>query len=582
MADTAGVEGQAGFDEQFDFVVVGSGGGSMCAGLVMRDAGKSVLVLEKTEFLGGTTARSGGDMWIPNNSVQKRDGVEDSDERSDLYLDSIVGDDPTALGATRERRRTYVREAPRMLDFIIAQGVKITRPKWRPDYYDDAPGGHAQGRTVSPMLFDINKLGPWKAKLRPGMLPFPVKLTEGFLIANKKQSWRGKLAYGRVAFRVIWTKIAGKHLATAGQALQGQMLYAAIRTGVTLRTESPVTSLIEEDGAITGVVTVKDGRPWRVGARLGVLVNAGGFAHNQRMRDQYAPGTRNEWSMAAEGDTGEMIEEMARHGAALSQMEERVGFQVSMAPGAEAHWMKPGMQNVTAAPHAILVDQSGVRYQNEGGSYMAFCKGMLERNKTVPAVPSWAILDNQYLAKYMLNGTMAGTKKPQAWFDSGYMRKADTVEDLARQLKIDPAALKGTVDRFNGFVEANNDADFHRGARTYDGWLGDFTHKPSMTLGKISQAPFYALPVVPGDVGTYGGAVTDVHARVLRADGSVIHGLYATGVSSASVMGRFYPGAGCSVGPSLTWGYVAAKHAAARENEPVTPAKPGRGRRQAA
>jgi 3-oxosteroid 1-dehydrogenase len=299
-----------------------------------------------------------------------------------------------------------------------------------------------------------------------------------------------------------------------------------------------------------------------VGSRLGVLVNAGGFARNQRMRDRYQPGVLTQWSLASPGDTGEMIEEMMHHGAAVAQMEERVGHQITLPPGTESSEFKPTAQRLTAAPHAILVDQSGVRYMNEGGSYMAFSKGMLERNKTVPAVPSWAVFDSQYMRKYMLAGTLPGSQKPQHWYDSGYLKRADTIEGLARQLNTEPATLKATVERFNAFVAKNQDEDFHRGERAYDRWLGDPLHKPSQTLGSISAPPLYSLPVFPGDVGTYGGVVTDEYARVLHEDGSAIPGLYATGVSTASVMGRIYPGAGGSVGPAFTFGYIAAKHAA--------------------
>jgi 3-oxosteroid 1-dehydrogenase len=280
------------------------------------------------------------------------------------------------------------------------------------------------------------------------------------------------------------------------------------------------------------------------------------------MRDRYQPGTSVEWTQVAPGDTGEMIQEMMRHGAAIAQMEEMVGYQMTIPPGHENDYVKPNIQNVTAAPHVILVDQSGVRYMNEAGSYMAYCKGMLQRNKVVPAVPGWAIFDSQFLRNYMFAGTMPGTNKPRRWFDEGYLRKADTVEDLARLIKIETATLRATVERFNGFVAKNRDEDFHRGDRAYDRWLGDPYHKPSETLGMIGKTPFYAIPVYPGDVGTYGGVVTDAHARVLRNDGSVIPGLYATGVSTASVMGRVYPGAGSSVGPSFVWGYIAAEHAA--------------------
>jgi len=552
------------FDQIFDFVVVGCGGGSMCAGLLMKSTGKSVLILEKTSVVGGTTARSGGVMWIPNNPFMKRDGVEDSFERAAAYLDAVAGNQGDAPGSSRQRRTTYLTEAPAMVEFLGTQGVKLTRVAEWPDYYDERPGGSAAGRTVVAELFDANELGVWKPKLRPSFIraPVPATLEEMLELPGLKRSWRVKLLLLKLVLRGVVAKITGKDWVAGGAALQGRMLQAALRTGVEIRTDSPVSELVVENGAVTGVVTVKEGRPWRVGARLGVLVNAGGFAHNQRMRDLYQPGISVNWTMAAPGDTGEMIEEMMRRGAAIAQMEERVGTQVTLPPGAQESEFKPTAQGMTASPHAILVDQTGVRYMNEGGSYMAYCKGMLERNKTAPAVPSWAVFDSQYLRNYMLAGTMPGSKKPQRWYDEGYLRTAETIEALAEKLNIAAATLKATVERFNRFVSQNRDEDFNRGERAYDRWLGDPFNKPSETLGSISEAPFYAVPVLPGDVGTYGGVVTDEYARVLRQDGSVIPGLYATGVSTASVMGRAYPGAGSSIGPSFVWGYVAAKHAA--------------------
>jgi 3-oxosteroid 1-dehydrogenase len=556
------------FDELFDFVVVGSGGGSMCAGLVMRSAGKSVLILEKTSLVGGTTSRSGGVMWIPNNPFMKRDGVEDSFEKASTYLEAVSGGQSDAPGASRERRRTYLTEAPAMVEFLGSQGVKLTRVKEWPDYYDERPGGLAPGRAVVAELFNANELGSWKQKLRPTFIraPVPATLEELMELPGLKRSWRVKMLLLKLVVRGIIAKLTGKEWVAGGAALQGRMLQAATRAGVEIRPDSPVSELVVEGGAVKGVVTVKDGRLWRVGARLGVLVNAGGFAHNQRLRDRYQPGTSVKWTMASPGDTGEMIEEMMRLGAAIAQMEERVGCQVTLPPGAEENEFKPTAQGMTASPHVILVDQTGVRYMNEGGSYMAYCKAMLERNETVPAVPSWAVFDNQYMRNYMLAGTMPGSQKPQRWYDEGYLRKADTIEEMARKLNIEPATLKRTVERFNEFVARNRDEEFHRGERAYDRWLGDPFNKPSETLGSIIEPPFYAVPVLPGDVGTYGGVVTDEYARVLRKDGSVIPGLYATGVSTASVMGRAYPGPGSSVGPSFVWGYVAAKHATTAKN----------------
>jgi 3-oxosteroid 1-dehydrogenase len=564
-------------DEVFDFVVVGSGGGSMCAGLLMRSTGKSVVILEKTTLVGGTTSRSGGVMWIPNNRFMKRDGVEDGFEKAATYLDAVSGNHTDAPGATRERRLKYLTEAPCMVDFLVSQGIRLTRASEWPDYYDDLPGGSVAGRTVVAELFNVKELGPWMQKLQPSSIqapvppllerlkiPAPATVEELMELAGLKRSWRVKMLAARLVLRGLAARLSGKRWVAGGAALQGRMLQAALRTGVQIRTESPVSELIVEAGAVKGVVTTKDGRPWRVGARLGVLVNAGGFARNQRMRDRYQPGISAKWTMAIAGDTGEMIEEMMRHGAAIAQMEERVGNQLTLPPGAEEREFKPTVQGMTASPHVILVDQTGARYMNEGGSYMLYCQTMLERNKVVPAVPSWAVFDSQYLSKYLLPGTLPWSPAPQSWFDSGYMKKADTIEGLAQQLKIDASTLRGTVERFNRFVAKNRDEDFHRGDRAYDRWLGDAFNKPSETLGAIEEAPFYAIPVIPGDVGTYGGVVTDEQARVLREDGSVIPGLYATGVSTASVMGRAYPGAGSSVGPSFVWGYVAAKHATNR------------------
>jgi len=563
-----------GMDEVFDFVVVGSGGGSMAAGLVMRTAGKSVVVLEKTDKVGGTTARSGGVMWVPNNRFMAEDGVEDSFEKSMTYMDATVGMYDDAPGATRERRQTYVSQAPAMVDFLVKQGVKLRRVKYYPDYYDDRPGGSVPGRTVVAELFNVNELGrEWAKKLRPNFLQMPGALDEFFWVGAFNRSWKGKYMLAKVGLRGALAAVTGKHWVTAGAALQGRMLQAALKAGVDIRDNSPVKSFIVEDGAVKGVVIERDGRDWRIGSKLGVLVNAGGFSQNAEMRAKYTPGSSHKWTAASPGDTGEMIQTMMGMGAAVAQMNEMVGNQMAIPPGKDnsngqgVELSTVGGQMDLAKPHAILVDQSGVRYQNEGGSYMEFCQNMIKRNETVPAIPSWWVMDEQFLKTYMFCGTMPGSKKPQEWYDTGFLKRADTIEALAELCSVEPLRLKATVDRWNADVRAGRDTEFGRGDRDYDNWLGDQVHKPVRALGTIEKGPFYAVPMVPGDVGTYGGVLTDVHARVLREDGSPILGLYATGTSTASVMGRCYPGAGASVGPSFTFGYVAARHAANLSNQ---------------
>ncbi len=561
------------FDETFDFVTVGSGGGALCSGLVMRSLGKSVVVLEKMPRIGGTCSRSGGVMWIPNNRFMKEDGVADSYEKSMEYMEATAGRSLDAPGTTPERRSAYVTEGTKMVDFLVENGIKLRRVKYWPDYYDDRPGGSKEGRTVIADLFNTNELGAWRDRLEPNFMKIPAYHFEGFDIALQKSSIKGKIALLKVGMRIVMAKLTGKRWISSGGALQGRMMKANLAAGVGLRVNNPVKSFIQDDkGAIRGVVCEKDGKSWRVGANLGVLVNAGGFSHNQEMRDKYQPGTSVEWTATPGGSTGEMILEMMKLGAAIGQMEEMVGNQMSIPPGVKNNGdgielsAVGGQMNITK-PHSIIVDQSGVRYMNESGSYMEFCQNMLARNKTVPAVPSWWIVDQKYMDKYMYTATMAGTKKPQEWYDSGFLKRADTLEALAGMIAVDPAVLRGTVDRFNADARKGVDTEFGRGNRAYDNFLGDFYREDgSHTLGPIEQGPFYAAPMVPGDVGTYGGVVTDVNARVLREDGSVIEGLYATGISTASVMGRIYPGAGSSVGPSFVFGWIAAKHAAGAGN----------------
>ncbi|WP_254602054.1 FAD-binding protein [Sphingomonas bacterium] len=552
-------------DETFDFVVVGSGGGSMCAALVMAAVGKKTLILEKTDLIGGSTAMAGGVMWIPNNPFQKPEGVEDSYDKALTYLDALGGDRANAPGGTRERQMAYLSEAPKMIDFLIDKGIKLRRIPYWPDYNDDLPGGSEEGRTVVAELFDSNELGEWKKKLRPNFLALPAKLDEAMKVGRFKTTWAGKRMLARIVLRAVTQKIQGKHYVTAGNALQGRMLQAAVKAGVEFRTDAAVHRLVTDaKGAVTGVVATIDGKETRIGSRNGVLVNAGGFARNQRMRDKYQPGTSVKWTYACVGDTGEMIEEMMRIGADIAQMEEMVGCYMALPP--EVNDTPSMVQGDVSSPHSMMVDQSGVRFIREAQSYMTFGQQMLAHDKITPCIPSWMIFDTQYLKKYMLAGSMPGTKKPQNWYDSGFLKKGETIEELAAACKLDPRVLRAQVDRFNGFARNGKDEDFHRGDRAYDNYLGDPAHKPSPTLGTIEKGPFYAVEIYPGDVGTYGGVVTDVQARVLREDGSPIPGLYATGTSTASVMGRSYPGAGSSIGPAFTWGYVAAKDAANAHN----------------
>lgn len=557
-------------DTRYDFVIVGSGAGAFCAALVMRAAGKRVLVLEKTGLVGGTTAMSGGVMWIPGNRFLAGDGIADSPEQANTYLDHVVGDHDDTPGATRERRATYVEQAPAMIDFLCDQGIQLRRvPVW-PDYCD-APGALAEGRTVVSELFDTNQLGEWKERLRPGFLPLPAYLEEAMQLPDMKRCWPSRRVLARVLGRTLGSRLRGKHLVTAGQALQGQLLHAALQAGVEIRTGAAVGELLVEEGRVSGVVATVDGARQRFGANKGVLLNAGGFSRNQAMRDRYQPGTSAEWTLTAEGDTGEVIEEAMRLGAAVAQMEERVGNPVAFPPDKQPAGPVV-VHGDLAKPHSLLVDQGGTRYMCEANSYVEVSRGILRRNEVAPASPSWLVLDSRFLATYPLAGNMRGSRKPASWSDEKFLRRGDSIEALASACDIPPDALRATVDRFNEQVRQGRDEDFQRGEQVYQRWLGDgLLPKGAQTLGTVERGPFYAIPVYPGDVSTFGGLVTDTGARVLREDGSAIAGLYATGTTTASVMGRGCPGAGASIGPAVTWAYVAANTALAANDHPPEP-----------
>jgi len=557
------------FDETFDWIVVGSGAGSFASALVMLEAGYSVLIIEKTEFAGGTTAKSGGVMWMPANPFMLADGEQDSVEKAEQYLDTLQQlDGGDAQGSTKAKRRAFLESGPKAIEFLLGQGVKLRRgPDFWPDYYDELPGSCKTSRTVVAEPFDLKQLGPMRKRLRKGFAEFNVLIGDAAKMGHRRTNPEAGKMMLAVVGKTIRDKLLGRNFTSAGAALQGRMFKAALDAGVDIRFETAVTELLVDQGAVVGVTVESNGKSSRIGAARGVLVNAGGFAKNQSMRDRYMPGTRAEWSQVPEGDTGDLHREMERIGAQLAQMNQMVGYQATLAPGSESDYVKPGAQGMTGKPHAILVDQSGVRYMNEGGSYELYCETMLKRNEEVPAVPSWAVFDRQYVEKYQVAGRFIDKKIPAAWIEEGYLHIADSVVGLAESIGINPDTLSATVERWNGFVRQGRDDDFARGDRNYDGchFVGDpYSAEPSR--GTIENGPFYAVPVVPGDVSTYGGVVTDERARVLRADGSVIEGLYATGTSTASAMGNVYPGAGASIGPALTFGYIAARNAAGLDN----------------
>ncbi|MET7927015.1 FAD-binding protein [Streptomyces sp. NPDC005349] len=548
---------EVGWDVVTDLVVVGSGGGSLCAALAAHEGGMQALVIEKTDTVGGSTAMSGGVLWLPDNPVSRRAGVQDSPEDARRYFASAVGD--VGPSTSPARVEAFLNTVEPMTDFLTQHGVPFKHCEGYSDYYDERPGGKARSRSLETELFDMNRLGPWREKFRArqDMPPIPLYTGEVSPLSLAPRSLRAAKTVAKVGARIVAAKAKGQDLRGTGAALQGWMLLAALRAEIPVWTSTPVVDLVVEDGKVTGIEAERDGRRIRVRARAGVLLNSGGFAHNAVMREKYGPSPASTaWTSSNEGDTGEVIEAAMRHGAAVDLMEEAWWLPSSILPDGTPQFAV----YERSKPHSFMVDTNGERYVNEAASYMEVGQAMYARHSEGGgAVPSWFILDSRHRGNYLW-GMSPGGVTPRQWLTSGYMKKAHTIEALAEKCGIDPAGLRATTDRYNASAAHGKDPDFHKGERAYDRYYGDPRVSPNPCVAPVDKAPFYAVALYPGDVGTAGGLLTDEHARVMREDGEPIPGLYATGNCTASVMGRTYPGAGASIAASFIFGWLATHH----------------------
>lgn len=546
------------WDEAADLVIVGSGGGALCAALAGHGAGLRVLVIEKQPVVGGSTALSGGVLWLPDNPVSKAAGVQDSREDARRYLAATVGD--AGPSTSPARKEAFLDAVTPMVEFLQSRGIPFRHCEGYSDYYDDRPGGKARGRSLETELFDVTELGPWLEKFPASVSnrPVPLLTSEVARVTMATRTIPGAVTGARVAWRGLVARVKGRQVKGSGPALQGRMLKAVLAAGIPVWTEAPVTDLIVAKGRVCGVLVRRGGRELRVRADRGVLLNSGGFSRSERMRKEYGrEPASTAWTSANRGDTGEVMEAAMRCGAAIDLMDEAWWIPSSVQPDGRPLFAV----HERSKPYAIMVDGTGERYTNEAASYMEVGQAMYRRNETVPAVPSWWITDSRNRRRYMWGQNQPGRTKPE-WLECGYFIEADTIEDLAAHCGLPPGALRATIDRYNEGARRGVDPDFQKGERAYDRYYGDPRCKPNPCVGPVAKPPFYAVRLYPGDVGTCGGLLTDSCARVVGTDGAPVPGLYATGNCTASVMGRCYPGAGASIGASFVFGWVAARHAA--------------------
>jgi 3-oxosteroid 1-dehydrogenase len=554
--------------QEYDVVVVGSGAAGMVAALTAAHQGLSTVLVEKAPHYGGSTARSGGGVWIPNNEILKRDGVKDTRDAARTYLHTIVGDVVPA-----EKIDTYLDRGPEMLSFVLKNSpLKLCWVPGYSDYYPETPGGKPTGRSVEPKPFNAKKLGPDLDGLEPpyGKVPLNmVVMQQDYVRLNQlKRHPRGVLRSLKVGIRSMWANATGKNLVGMGRALIAPLRIGLRDAGVPVLLNTALTDLYVEDGAVRGIYVRTAGSPESaepelIRARRGVILGSGGFEHNEQMRVKYqrAPIT-TEWTVGAAANTGDGIIAAEKLGAALELMED--AWWGPTVPLVDAPWVALSERN---SPGSIIVNMAGKRFMNESMPYVEACHHMYggqygQGPGPGENVPAWLVFDQQYRNRYIFAGLQPGQRIPKRWLESGVVVSAPTLTELAEKMGLPADAFAETVERFNGFARTGVDADFKRGDSAYDRYYGDPTNKPNPNLGEIKHGPFYAAKMVPGDLGTKGGVRTDVNGRALRDDNSVIEGLYAAGNVSSPVMGHTYPGPGGTIGPAMTFGYLAALHLA--------------------
>ena len=565
------MEPVAGSTIDCDLLIAGSGAGGLTAAITAHAAGAEVIVTEKEPLFGGTTAYSAGVIWIPCNHHQAGHDIADSPDAAMRYLESEVGN-----RLDRDKAAAFIVHGADMVRFIEANShVRYTmQPGWA-DYHPDLPGGLGGGRSLLPEQFDGRRLGEDFRKLRApietmmilgGMtvgrddLPHLLNMTRSL-----KSAWYVARIFARHGIdRLRFER--GTRIAN-GNALIARMMLSLKETNTPVWLSSPVTELVIEDGKVVGARVSRDGESCEVRARRGVILACGGFPADAALKARLYPHVaagKNHRSLPPPGNTGDGIrlgqsaggrfDEDAHHPAAWTP--------VSLVPKGDGTVPFPHFVD-RGKPGVIAVDRRGRRFTNEADSYHDFVPAMFEACKEDAEVAAWLITDHRSIRRYGLGAAPPAPGRLARHIRSGYLTRADTLEDLGGKLGIDGAALAETVTAYNGPAARGEDPAFHKGNNAYNHFNGDPRQRPNPCLAPIESAPFYGLRVIPSELGTFIGLATDARARVLDSAGAPIAGLYAVGNDAANVMGGTYPGAGITIGPAMTFAYIAARHAMA-------------------
>lgn len=562
--------------QEVDVLVVGSGAGGLSTAVSAAHRGLKVIVAEKESVFGGTTARSGGWSWIPNNAPGKRAGVQDSVEKARTYLKHETGDhyDPAKVEA-------FLEAGPKAVDFFEEEtSLQFDLGPTFSDYHPTAPGGMDGGRSIVARPFDGRELGKEIKRLRPPLREITVL---GMMIGSGKELLHffnvtrspisALFVTGLVAKFARDVSFHGRSMRLMnGNALIARLAKSCFDRDVPIWTSSPVKKLLRnEDGSIKGAIVNRPDGPVEIIARKGVVLAAGGFPQDAVRRKElmpHSPSGHEHVSPAPPGNTGDGL-----------RLAESAGAQIKTDLPNSAAWVpisRPPMGNglLGTFPHfvdrskpgVIAVTRSGKRFVNEAQSYHDFCQAMVKRCQEEGGpdadLAAWFVADHRTFRKYGLGFAKPAPVPYKSLIKQGYLIQGKTIRDLAEQIGADPAQMERTVAEFNKHAVKGEDPEFGKGSTAYNRSLGDPDHKPNPCVAPVKKGPFYAVRLYVGDLGTFAGMKTNEYSQVLNEEGKPIGGLYAAGNDAASIMGGNYPGGGITLGPALTFGYIAARHMA--------------------
>jgi len=551
-----------GSSQDHDAIVIGAGTGGMTAACVAAAEGLATLLIEKSDVVGGTTSVSGGMVWIPANPKMQAAGLADTLEDARRYLAHTV-----PAGFNEALREAFLARANEALAYLESRTAVALKPvTFYPDYYPDAPGATLGGRVLEPVAFDARELGRHFRLLRPPLSEFTIlggMMVDRADIPHFRKAWRSPasaLRVARVAARYARDRLTferGAHL-VLGNALAARLLKSVVTLGVELRTATRVASLAMEAKRVAGI-TLADGT--RLRARRGVVLAAGGFSSDPEFRARYLPAETGPSSAACPENSGDGLRLGLAAGGRIVEENTYNAYwtpvsRFTRADGTPAVF--PHTVTDRGKPGVIAVDARGRRFTNEAVSYHEFVKAMFRAH----AIPAFLICDRRALWKYGLGAVKPFTLSPAAYVAGGYLATAPSIRALAEALGIDREALEETVLRFNEDARAGVDRQFHKGGNAYGKYVGDPDHTPNPCMAPIERSPYFAVALYPGDLGTSAGLRTNAHAQVLDGAGEPIAGLYACGNDMSSIMNGAYPGPGTTLGPALTFGYIAGRHLA--------------------